>query len=118
MSDDLDELYQSVDSGPLQGPRNFHALEGANRKGEGFNPFAAIITTVFLKMGRRRLRDMQLSGSGCCFQGRRPSLWTATVKGKSPNGSEGAVREVHDMITTGTVNDEACASPWRFCGRA
>ena len=37
MSDDLDELYQQVILDHCKGPRNFHTLEGANRKGEGYN---------------------------------------------------------------------------------
>ena len=44
MSDDLDELYQQVILDHCKSPRNFHALDGANRKGEGHNPICGEIT--------------------------------------------------------------------------
>ena len=50
MSDDLDDLYQQVILDHCKSPRNFHALEGANRKGEGYNPLCGDNYTVFLKM--------------------------------------------------------------------
>ncbi len=116
MSDDLDELYQQVILDHCKAPRNFHALEGANRKGEGFNPLCGDNYTVFLKMDGDVVRDISFQGSGCCISKASASLLTATVKGKTKSEVKALFEKVHDMITTGTVNDEAVGKLAVFAG--
>src|ERR1700739_1337185 len=65
MSDELDDLYQQVILDHCKAPRNFHALEGANRKGEGHNPLCGDNYTVFLKMDGDVVQDASFQGSGC-----------------------------------------------------
>jgi len=83
MSDDLDELYQQVILDHCKKPRNFHALEGANRKGEGYNPLCGDNYTVFLKMEGDVVRDISFQGSGCCISKASASLLTDVAKGKT-----------------------------------
>src|SRR5581483_5276732 len=82
MSDDLDELYQQVILDHCKAPRNYHALEGANRKGEGYNPLCGDNYTVFLKMDGDVVQDASFQGSGCCISKASASLLTAAVKGE------------------------------------
>ena len=47
---DLRELYQEVILDHHKQPRNFHKLEDANRKAEGFNPLCGDKVTVYLQV--------------------------------------------------------------------
>jgi nitrogen fixation NifU-like protein len=102
MDDDLDELYQQVILDHCKRPRNFHPLEGANRKGEGDNPLCGDNYTVFLKMDGNSVRDISFQGSGCCISKASASLLTEAVKGKTKAEVEALFGKVHDLVTTGS----------------
>jgi nitrogen fixation NifU-like protein len=106
MSDDLDELYQQVILDHCKAPRNFHGLDGANRKGEGYNPICGDNYTVFLKMDGDIVRDASFQGSGCCISKASASLMTAAVKGKTKAEVQTLFEKVRRLITTGN-GDEA-----------
>ncbi len=105
MSDELDELYQQVILDHCKSPRNFHALEGANRKGEGYNPLCGDNYTVFLKMEGDVVQDCAFQGSGCCISKASASLLTTAVKGKTKAEVKSLFEKVRDMITTGNINE-------------
>ncbi|MDB6019724.1 MAG: nifU [Pedosphaera sp.] len=116
MSDDLDELYQQVILDHCKGPRNFRVLEGANRKGEGYNPLCGDNYTVFLKMNGDVVEDATFQGSGCCISKASASLLTDTIKGKTKAEVKALFAKVHDMITTGAVSDEGVGKLAVFAG--
>src|SRR5579871_3734344 len=103
MSDDLDELYQQVILDHCKSPRNFRALDGANRKGEGFNPLCGDNYTVFLKMNGDMVEDAAFQGSGCCISKASASLMTDAVKGKTKAEVESLFEKVRTLITTGNA---------------
>jgi nitrogen fixation NifU-like protein len=107
MSDDLDELYQQVILDHCKSPRNFHALEGANRKGEGYNPLCGDNYTVFLKMDGNVVQDISFQGSGCCISKASASLLTTFAKGKTKAEVKSMFDKVRDMITTGNISDSS-----------
>jgi nitrogen fixation NifU-like protein len=106
MPEDLDELYQQVILDHCKSPRNFHALDGANRKGEGYNPLCGDNYTVFLKMDGDTVQEASFQGSGCCISKASASLMSDAVKGKTKAEVKALFDKVHDMITTGN-GDEA-----------
>jgi nitrogen fixation NifU-like protein len=106
MGDDLDELYQQVILDHCRKPRNYHPLEGANRKGEGYNPLCGDNYTVFLKMEGDVVRDVSFQGSGCCISKASASLLTDAVKGKTKAQVQELFAKVRELITTGN-GDEA-----------
>lgn len=116
MNDELDELYQQVILDHCKSPRNFHALEGANRKGEGFNPLCGDNYTVFVKMNGDILEDAAFQGSGCCISKASASLMTAAVKGKTKAEVKTLFDHVHNMVTTGKVDDEGVGKLTVFAG--
>lgn len=116
MSDDLDELYQQVILDHCKAPRNFHTLEGANRKGEGYNPLCGDNYTVFLKMKGDVVEDAAFQGSGCCISKASASLLTSTIKGKTKAEVKSLFDKVHAMITTGKVDDEGIGKLAVFAG--
>ncbi|MDB6121620.1 MAG: NifU family system FeS assembly protein [Pedosphaera sp.] len=116
MSDDLDELYQQVILDHCKTPRNFRVLEGANRKGEGYNPLCGDNYTVFMKMDGDVVKDITFQGSGCCISKASASLLTDSVKGKSKSEVKELFKKVHDMMTTGHVDDEGVGKLAVFAG--
>jgi nitrogen fixation protein NifU and related proteins len=116
MSDDLDELYQQVILDHCKSPRNFHVLEGANRKGEGFNPLCGDNYTVFAKMDGDTVQEAAFQGSGCCISKASASLMTAAVKGKTKAEVKTLFDKVHDMVTTGKADEESLGKLAVFAG--
>lgn len=116
MSDDLDELYQQVILDHCKSPRNFHALEGANRKGEGFNPLCGDNYTVFVRMDGDTVQEAAFQGSGCCISKASASLMTAAVKGKTKAEVKTLFDKVHDMVTTGNADEEGLGKLAVFAG--
>lgn len=116
MSDDLDELYQQVILDHCKAPRNFHTLEGANRKGEGYNPLCGDNYTVFLKMKGDVVEDAAFQGSGCCISKASASLLTSSIKGKTKDEVKTLFNKVRDMVTTGHVDDEGIGKLAVFAG--
>jgi nitrogen fixation NifU-like protein len=116
MTDELEELYQEVILDHCKSPRNFHALEGANRKGEGYNPICGDNYTVFLRMEGDIVKDATFQGSGCCISKASASLLTTSVKGKTKAEVKALFDKVHDMITTGNVHEEGVGKLAVFAG--
>jgi nitrogen fixation NifU-like protein len=116
MSDDLDELYQQVILDHCKAPRHFHTLEGANRKGEGFNPLCGDNYTVFVKMDGDMVQEAAFQGSGCCISKASASLMTDAVKGKTKAEVKALFDKVHDMVTTGNVNEDGVGKLAVFAG--
>lgn len=116
MSEDLDELYQQVILDHCKTPRNFRLLEGANRKGEGYNPLCGDNYTVFLKMDGDVVKDISFQGSGCCISKASASLLTDSVKGKTKAEVKQLFTKVHDLITTGHVDDDGMGKLAVFAG--
>ncbi|HWY76403.1 MAG TPA: SUF system NifU family Fe-S cluster assembly protein [Verrucomicrobiae bacterium] len=116
MSDDLDDLYQQVILDHCKAPRNFHALAGANRKGEGYNPLCGDNYTVFLKMEGDVVQEAAFQGSGCCISKASASLLTSAVKGKTKAEVKALFAKVHQMMTTGAVSDDGVGKLAVFAG--
>ena len=116
MTDELEELYQEVILDHCKSPRNFHALEGADRKGEGYNPICGDNYTVYLKMEGDIVKDATFQGSGCCISKASASLLTTSVKGKTKAEVKALFDKVHDMITTGNVHEEGVGKLAVFAG--
>ena len=116
MADDLDELYQQVILDHCKSPRNFHALEGADRKGEGYNPLCGDNYTIFLKMDGDRIAEASFQGSGCCISKASASLMTSAVKGRTREEVHVLFEKVRDLITTGNGDQEALGKLAVFAG--
>ncbi len=96
---ELDELYQEVILDHNKSPRNFRAMEHADRKAEGYNPLCGDHVTVFLKLGRGIIEDISFQGSGCAISKASASMMTAALKGKTPEDAQELFEKVHQMLT-------------------
>jgi nitrogen fixation NifU-like protein len=103
---ELSELYQQVILDHNKKPRNFHQLETANRRAEGFNPLCGDQLTVYLKMDEGVVRDISFEGTGCAISKASASMMTQAVKGKTREEVQALFGEFHGMVT-GELDEEA-----------
>jgi len=96
---ELDDLYQEVILDHNKSPRNFRAMENANRKAEGYNPLCGDHVTVYLKLKDGVIQDISFEGSGCAISKDSASLMTAELKGKTEAQAKELFDNVHKMLT-------------------
>jgi nitrogen fixation protein NifU and related proteins len=96
---ELRELYQEVILEHSKHPRNFHALETANHRAEGFNPLCGDRFTVYVDVQDGAIHDIAFQGSGCAISKASASMMTQTLKGKSEQEAESLFTRFHDLVT-------------------
>lgn len=96
---ELQELYQSLILDHNRSPRNFGALEGADRHAEGFNPLCGDQVKVDLKLQGDTIADIKFSGNGCAISKASASLMTTAVKGKTLAEAEQLFTGFHGLVT-------------------
>jgi nitrogen fixation NifU-like protein len=99
---DLRDLYQEVILDHNSRPRNFHAIEQADRQAEGYNPLCGDRLTVFVRFEGDTIRDVSFVGSGCAISKASASLMTDAVKGKSRAQVRALFDAFHAMVTSDT----------------
>ena len=102
---ELSELYQQVILDHNKKPRNFHKLENANRRAEGYNPLCGDQLNVYLHVEGDQVQDVSFEGSGCAISKASASMMTQAVKGKSKAEAEALYQEFHRMAT-GELDEE------------
>lgn len=96
---ELSELYQQVILDHNKKPRNFHKLETANHRAEGYNPLCGDQLNVYLELEDDRVKDISFEGSGCAISKASASMMTQAVKGKTKQETESLFEEFHRMVT-------------------
>ena len=105
MFDDLTDLYQQVILDHSKSPRHFHKLENANRTAQGHNPLCGDHYTIYARMDGDVIEDLSFQGAGCAISKASASILTDTLKGKTKAEVKALFDKVHDMVTTGKVNE-------------
>ncbi len=104
---ELRDLYQEMILDHGKRPRNFGALDAANRRANGHNPLCGDKVTVALALDNGRVVDARFEGVGCAISVAAASLMTEAVKGKT----EAEVRAMFQKFHTGlTVADAAAGA--------
>jgi len=103
---DLRELYQELIVDHSRRPRNFGALEGANRHATGYNPLCGDKVTVFLKMKDDRVEDVRFEGAGCAISTASASMMTEKFKGKTLEEAEALFDLFHALVTGAAKPDQ------------
>ena len=96
----INDLYQETILDHSRRPRNFRALEDANRKAEGYNPLCGDQCKVFLKEHGGVISKVTFQGSGCAISTASASLMTEILQGKSVGDAETLLAKFHDLLTT------------------
>src|SRR5882672_355401 len=95
---ELNDLYQEVILDHSRHPHNFHAMAGATRKAEGYNPLCGDQVTVYLKLIGDQIADVSFEGSGCAISKSSASVMTDLVKGKSKNEAAALFEKFRAMV--------------------
>ena len=93
------DLYQEVILEHNKRPRNFRAIDGADRRQEGFNPLCGDRLTLYLKLDGDKVLDAAFQGSGCAISTSSASLMTDAVKGKSKAEALRLFDGFHRLVT-------------------
>ena len=102
---DLHDLYQEMVMDHNRRPRNFRAIEGADRKAEGFNPLCGDQVTVYLKLRDGVIEDVAFQGVGCAISKASASMMTEAVKGRSLEEAHALFEAFHRMVTRGVEGE-------------
>jgi len=102
---ELSQLYQEVILDHNKKPRNFHKLENANRRAEGFNPLCGDQLNVYLHIEDDQVKEVSFEGSGCAISKASASMMTQAVKGKTKAEAEILFNEFHRMAM-GELDEE------------
>lgn len=96
---DLRELYQQVILDHNRNPRNFHELQDATSRVDGYNPLCGDHYTVFLRLDGDTIREVSFTGNGCAISKASASVMSSTVKGKSKDEAERLFDTFHRLVT-------------------
>ena len=106
--DELRDLYQEVILDHNKRPRNWGALDPADREAEGHNPLCGDQLKLTVALDDDRISDIKFEGSGCAISKASASLMTEAIKGKSRTETEALFELFHDLLTGDpSVREEA-----------
>jgi nitrogen fixation NifU-like protein len=103
---DMRQLYQEVILDHNRKPRNWGAIEGANRHADGHNPLCGDHIKLTLNVADEKIEAIAFEGHGCAICKASSSMMTGAVKGKTVQEAETLVEEFRGM-TTGTLDPES-----------
>ena len=95
---DLKELYGEVITEHGKKPRNYRAIEEANRRAEGHNPLCGDHLLLYVDVQDGVIRDISFLGDGCRIFKAASSMMTHRLKGKSRDEAKQLADEFHRMI--------------------
>ncbi len=104
---ELSELYQQVILDHNKKPRNFHQMETANARAEGFNPLCGDQLIVYMQMDEGVVKEISFEGSGCAISKASASMMTQSLKGKTRDEAEVLFHEFHKMVKGELDTDES-----------
>lgn len=96
---DLRDLYQEVILEHSKQPRNFRAMETANRKAEGYNPLCGDHYTIFVDVAEDAIRDISFQGSGCAISKASASMMSQALKNKTTAEAQDLFEKFHRIVT-------------------
>lgn len=96
---DLQELYQSIILDHNRRPRNYGALDGANRRKEGRNPACGDEIVLELRVEGDAIADLRFTSQGCAVSRASASIMSQAVKGKTRAEAERMFTTFHELVT-------------------
>lgn len=95
----VSELYQNVILEHNRSPRNYRAMDDADRKAQGSNPLCGDEVTVWLRMDGDVIREATFQGAGCAISKASASLMTGAVVGKTRSEAEALFGKFQRLVT-------------------
>ena len=94
----LRELYQEIILDHNKSPRNYHRMEDADRKVDGYNPLCGDHFTLFVKLENDIIKDISFEGAGCAISKASASVMSSIVKGKTISEAEQLFQKFHSLV--------------------
>lgn len=109
MGEDLQKLYQRTVLEHCRSPRNFHAIEEADRVAEGFNPLCGDKVTVYLRApenggGTGLIAEISFEAVGCAICLASASMMTELVGGETETQARRQAEKVMRAFKPGVEN--------------
>lgn len=95
---DARALYEQVIIDHMKNPRNYRALDAADRVVEGYNPLCGDTFKIYLQFDGDHIKDLAFDGNGCAISKASASLMTTAVKGKKRAEAETLANAFHEML--------------------
>ena len=112
----VDDLYQDTILDHSKRPRNFHSMDDANRKAEGYNPLCGDKLKLFLRVEDDIVKEASFLGAGCAISTASASLMTESLKGKTRAEALKLLDEFHELLTTDVQAAKDLGKLVVFCG--
>ena len=112
----VNDLYQEVILDHSKRPRNFHRMDDATRKAEGYNPLCGDRLKLYVKMENGVVKDASFEGNGCAISTASASLMTESLKGKTREEAMALLESFHELLTTDSGVTAGLGKLAVFCG--
>jgi nitrogen fixation NifU-like protein len=112
----VDDLYQETILDHSKRPRNFHSMDDANRKAEGYNPLCGDKLKLFLRVEDDIVKEASFLGAGCAISTASASLMTESLKGKNRAEALKLLDEFHELLTSDVQAAKDLGKLVVFCG--
>ena len=106
MSDALRDLYREVILDHSRRPRNFGAMDAANRQSDGFNPLCGDRLRLFLRVEDGAVQQASFVGDGCAISTASASLLTETLRGRPEGDALRLVEDFRSMVAGESEPDD------------
>ena len=117
MNDALRDLYREVILDHSRRPRNYGAMDAANRQSDGFNPLCGDQLRLFLQVEDGAVRQASFVGDGCAISTASASLLTEAARGLPEEAALELVENFRRMVSgEGESNGEALGKLAVFAG--
>ncbi len=103
---DVSNLYQDIILDHNRRPRNFRAMEDADRTAEGNNPLCGDQLKLWVRMDGEQIADVSFTATGCAISRASASIMTTTVKGKTRAEAESLFQQFRTLVMGGKAVDE------------
>jgi len=108
VNDALRDLYREVILDHSRRPRNYGAMDAANRQSDGFNPLCGDRLRLFLRVEDGAVRQASFVGDGCAISTASASLLTEAARGLPVEEALTLVESFRRMVAgEGEPNGEA-----------
>lgn len=106
MNDALRDLYREVILDHSRRPRNYGAMDAANRQSDGFNPLCGDRLRLFLQVEDGAVRQASFVGDGCAISTASASLLTEAMRGRAEPEALELVESFRSMVSGESEPDE------------
>lgn len=106
MNEALRDLYREVILDHSRRPRNYGAMDVANRQSDGFNPLCGDRLRLFLRVEEGAVQAASFVGDGCAISTASASLLTEALRGRPEADALALIEAFRNMVSGESEADE------------